>query len=205
VARKHKPILLSTGCSTLEDIDRAVEAIRAATEAELILMHCTAAYPCPDEEANLRVIPSLAQRYGCRVGFSDHTLGIEIALAAVALGAVVIEKHFSIDGKLPGGDNALSILPEELKSLCICINRVQKALGSSHRDKTATESRLDTRVHRSLVVRRDMKAGEVLRVEDLDATRPGGGVPSKELDWVLGRKLARACLQGQQLMIQDLQ
>ena len=205
IARKHRPMLLSTGCSTLEDIDRAVAAIRGITTAELILLHCTSAYPCPDEEANLAVIPSLAERYRCWVGFSDHTVGVEIALAAAALGARVLEKHFTIDRGLPGGDNSMSVLPQEMERLSAGVQRVHKAMGSSLRRKTPSESRLELRLNRSLVARRDIKAGEVIQVEDLDAVRPGGGVPPGKLPWVVGKTLSRGLRCGEALRIQDIQ
>lgn len=199
IAAKQRPILLSTGASTLDDIDNAVKAIRAVTEAELILLHCTAAYPCPDDEANLAVIPKLAKRYQCKVGFSDHTLGVEIAMAALAFGAVVIEKHFTIDRMLPGGDNEMSLLPEELKSLCIGLKRVQRAIGFPLRQKTRTELKIDTLLHRSLVARRDIHAGEELRAEDVYVLRPGGGLKPTELDKLLGKKLMQSIKQGELL------
>jgi N-acetylneuraminate synthase/N,N'-diacetyllegionaminate synthase len=197
VARKYKPILLSTGCSTLEEIDRAVAAIREVSDAELILMHCTAAYPCPDEEANLRVIPSLAERYGCRVGFSDHTLGIEISLAAAALGATVIEKHFTTDRSLPGGDNETSIQANELKPLVTGVKRISMALGAGERGLTNAEIPRRTRMRRSLVARRDMKAGEVVCAEDVDAVRPAEGLEPSSLAAVVGRTLVSGLARGQ--------
>lgn len=199
IARKHRPMLLSTGCSTLEDIDRAVAAIRGITTAELILLHCTSAYPCSDEEANLAVIPSLAERYRCRVGFSDHTVGVEIALAAAALGAVILEKHFTTDRSLAGGDNGISILPDELRVLTAGVRRVRNALGTGIRRKTESERRVDSRMHRSLVVRRDMEAGEELDTQDVDGVRPGNGLPPSELDKVLGRRLTRGIKRGHRL------
>lgn len=200
VARKHRPILLSTGASTLDDIDNAVKTIRKETGEELILMHCTSAYPCPDDEANLAVIPRLAQRYNCKIGFSDHTLGVEIVLAAVVLGAVIIEKHFTIDRSLPGGDNNMSLLPEELKFLCTGVKRVHKAIGSPLRQKTVTELKIGARMHRSLVARRDMKAGEVLEAKDLDAVRPGDGISPANLDEIVGRKLRINIEKGQKIL-----
>lgn len=204
VARNHKPILLSTGASTLDDIDAAVQTIRSVSEAELILMHCTAAYPCPDEEANLGCIPTLASRYGCRVGLSDHTLGIEISLAAVGLGARVVEKHFTINRELPGGDNSMSVLPQELERLNVAVQRVHRALGSSLRLKTPSEMRLDVRLHRSLIVRRDVKPGEIIRPEDLDAVRPGGGISPNDLDKIVGRRVAKRLRKGDKVRPESL-
>ncbi len=205
VARKHKPILLSTGASTLEDIDAAVEAIRRETEPELILMHCTAAYPCPDDEVNLTVISRLAERYQCWVGFSDHTPGFEIALAAIAMGATVVEKHFTIDRTLPGGDNALSIMPEELRFLTTGAKRVHRAIGSPVRQKTPSELRIDVQLHRSLIVRRDMQPGEVIQLEDLDAVRPGGGMLPGKLDGLVGKRLARPIRRGERISMEVFQ
>lgn len=205
IASKHRPILLSTGASTVDDIDRAVAAIRTITNAELVLLHCTAAYPCPDEEANLAVIPALARRYGCRVGFSDHTLGVEIALAAVALSTVVVEKHFTIDLKLPGGDNAMSLLPEELAQLLQGVRRVYRAIGSVPRRKTPSELRIEPMSRRSLVVRRDLRAGEVLQARDLDAVRPGGGIAPAQLDAVIGKTLRADVARGERLLREHLE
>jgi sialic acid synthase SpsE len=201
IARKRKPILLSTGCSTLEDIDRAVTAIREVTEAELILMHCTSAYPCPDEEANLAAIPALGERYKCRVGFSDHTLGIEIALGAAALGAVVIEKHFTTDRGLPGGDNEMSILPNELAVLLAGASRIRNAFGTGIRRKTESERRVDARMHRSLVARRDIRVGAIIVEADLDAVRPGTGIPPLEMSKIVGKRAVREVKRGQQLSL----
>ena len=204
IARKHRPILLSTGASTMDDIDRAVATIRAITDAELIMLHCTTAYPCPDDEANLAIIPALASRYRCRVGFSDHTLGVEIALAAVALGAVVVEKHFTVDRTLPGGDNAMSIAPDELMFLSAGMRRIVEALGSAERQKTATELRLESRLHRSLVARRNLAPGEIIRAEDVDAVRPGGGIAPSALGQVVGRRLRRALKRGEGITFDSL-
>lgn len=204
IASKHRPILLSTGASTLDDIDRAVTAIRAVTDAELIVLHCTAAYPCPDDEANLAVIPMLANRYGCRVGLSDHTVGVEIGLGAVALGAVIVEKHFTIDRGLPGGDNSMSLLPEELAFLSTGVRRIWAALGSPVRQKTATELCLESRLRRSLVARRSLAAGEVIRAEDVEAVRPGGGVAPSALDQVVGRRLRRGLKSGERITFDSL-
>ena len=201
VARKGRPIVLSTGASSVDVIDRAVDTIRSETEAELILLHCTAAYPCPDGEANLAVIPMLAERYGCPVGFSDHTAGFEVALGAVALGAVLVEKHFTIHRSLPGGDNGMSINPDELRCLTAGAKRVYTAIGSSKRELTATEKELVTLFYRSLVARRDLPAGEVLQEEDLDAVRPGTGLSPEHIEQVVGKTLVRAISRGEQITL----
>ena len=201
VAKKQRPILLSTGASTMEDIDTAVNSIRRLSETELIIMHCTAAYPCPDDEVNLSVIPKLAKRYQCSVGFSDHTLGGEIALAAVALGAAVIEKHFTIDTTLPGGDNDMSILPAQLKKLTLNVSRVKKAFGSSDRKKTKSEIDIDQRIHRSMFAARDIHAGEFLELEDVVFLRQCTRDAPVNLQEIIGRKVAREIKGGDYIQL----
>ncbi|OFW11420.1 MAG: hypothetical protein A3H96_00520 [Acidobacteria bacterium RIFCSPLOWO2_02_FULL_67_36] len=200
IASKNLPILLSTGASEFVDIDRAVHLVRGITDAELILMHCTAAYPCPDEEANLLLIPELRRRYQCPVGFSDHTLNVDIALAAAALGAAVIEKHFTVDRNLPGGDNALSVVPDELRALCRGVSRIGRALGSGVRKKTVSELKIDCRMHRSLVARRFMKASETLAADDIDGLRPAGGISPVETDRLIGKTLRVDVSKGEKFL-----
>lgn len=192
VAKKGRPIILSTGAATWDEIDRAVDAIRSTSNATLTLLHCTAAYPAPDAEANLRVIPRLRKRYGTRVGFSDHTVGVDIALAAVALGAQVVEKHFTIDRSLPGGDNEMSILPHELSRLVEASRRIWCALGDSERRRTPSEEQLLPNLRRSLAINREMTMGEEILEEDLIAIRPGTGIPPFQMDRVVGRRLSRS-------------
>lgn len=204
VAAKNKPIFLSTGASTWEDIDRAVEAVRVRSTAELVLLHCIAAYPAPDEEANLRVIPEMERRYGLAVGFSDHTLGIDLALAAVALGAQVIEKHFTTDQTLPGGDNEMSILPEELATLLKTSRRIQTALGKPDRTPTPAEKALLPAIRRSLVLRRDLGTGDVITATDLTAVRPETGIPANQVDRVVGRRLGHPVAAFVPLQWEDL-
>ena len=192
VAATRKPVLLSTGASCWGDIDIAVDAIRAVSDAALLLLHCTAAYPAVDAEANLRVIPAIAERYGCQVGFSDHTPGIEISLAAVALGAVLVEKHFTTDRSLPGGDNAMSILPGELGALVEGTYRVRAALGCAERKVTESEQSLQVAIRRSLALRRPLAKGEIVLEEDLVELRPGSGISAGDAAEVTGRTTRRA-------------
>jgi N-acetylneuraminate synthase/N,N'-diacetyllegionaminate synthase len=204
VAEKDRPVLLSTGASTLDEVDAAVETIREASNAGLLLLHCTAAYPTRDEEANLTVIPAMAERYGCPVGFSDHTAGVEITLAAVALGAVLVEKHFTIDRSLPGGDNAMSILPVELRALVEGSRRILASLGRAERLVTPSEQALVGAIRRSLAVRRDVKSGESLFRENLFELRPGTGIPASAVEEVTGRTARLPLHAGQILHWDDL-
>ncbi len=202
VAAKGRPVLLSTGASTWGEIDAAVETIREVSKAGLLLLHCTAAYPTSDDEANLSVIPAMAKRYGCPVGFSDHTAGVEITLAAVALGAVALEKHVTIDRSLPGGDNAISILPGELRALVDGSRRVLASLGCAERQVTPAERTLLSAIRRSVAVRRDVKAGECLSPADLFELRPGTGIPASAVEEVTGRT-ARVPLHAGQILHRD--
>lgn len=191
VAGKGKPVLLSTGAATWPEIDAAVRTVRDAGHAGPMLLHCTAAYPTPDEEANLRVIPELRRRYGLPVGFSDHTVGIDIALGAAALEVAVIEKHVTIDHALPGGDNAISILPDDLARLIDGVRRLHAALGSPRREVTRSEAPLRAVIRRSLTLRTARRGGDTLQADDLLALRPDTGISADEADRVIGRTVER--------------
>ena len=206
IAAKGRPAMLSTGAANWDQIDRAVSEFLGITNepSQLILMHCTAAYPAADAEANLLLIPELRQRYRCPVGFSDHTLGIGISMAAVALGAQIVEKHFTIDQTLPGGDNDISILPAELGELVVQVKRISSALGSDVREPTPSERELIPIMRRSLVVRRRVDAGAQLDREDLSIVRPGGGLAPGLLDAVIGRRTSRSLEPGDLLSEDDL-
>ena len=202
VAEKGRPMLLSTGASEWEEIDSAVEILREA-QTEILLMHCTASYPAKDGEANLRVLPEMIRRYSMPVGFSDHTLGIEIALGAVALGAVVVEKHFTIDQDLPGGDNDISIMPDELSSLVSQGRRIALALGSGDRKLTDGEKILQPIMRRSLVASRALDAGHMLKKDDLLTVRPGTGLEPCEIENAVGKTI-NCGLEAGQVLTRDM-
>lgn len=204
VARQGRTVLLSTGAATLAEVGRALEVLRAAAAVPVVLLHCTAAYPAPVEEANLRVIPALRDRFGLPVGFSDHTPGIAIALGAVALGARIIEKHFTTDRSLPGGDNSMSILPDELRALVQDARRVALALGRAERALTPAEEPVAAFIRRSIVAAGPIPAGSRLTPEMLAVKRPAGGLPPSALPQVLGRCLGRALVPDEVLRWEDL-
>lgn len=195
VARTGKPVLLSTGMATFGEIKDAVQAIRSEGNEQIILLKCNSAYPAPPEEMNLRTIPDLRRRFGVPVGLSDHTLGIAAAVAAVALGTCIIEKHFTISRSVPGPDSAFSLEPHEFKAMVEGVREVEKALGRVSYE--VTEHEQASRVfRRSLFVVADMKAGEVFTLENVRSIRPGYGLAPKHLDEILGRKAARAIARG---------
>jgi N-acetylneuraminate synthase/N,N'-diacetyllegionaminate synthase len=204
VARKRKPIILSTGMATLDEVAEAVRTIELAGNAELLLLHCTTNYPADPRCVNLRAMRTLAAAFGYPVGFSDHTPGIEVALAAVALGACVIEKHFTLDRNLPGPDHQASLEPNELRMLVQGIRNVESALGDGV--KRPAESELENLpvARRSLHWRRSLEAGAVIGAEDLIALRPGTGIPPGKLPALLGRALATAVAEGKMVRAEDL-
>jgi len=192
VAAKGRPIILSTGMSTLDEVAAAVAVIRGAGDPPLALLHCVSAYPAPAEETNLRAVDTLRERFGCPVGLSDHTTGIEIALAAVARGAAIVEKHFTLDKGLPGPDHRASLEPDELAGLVRAVRRVEAALGDG--EKRPMPSEADTRrvARKSLVAARAIRPGERLTADLIAVKRPGTGISPADLDRALGRTVVRA-------------
>ncbi|MBU0515272.1 MAG: N-acetylneuraminate synthase family protein [Proteobacteria bacterium] len=188
LATFQRPIIISTGAADLDEIKAALEFARDAGATDLALMQCTVAYPCPDDQINLRAIATLQETFGLPVGFSDHSLGIDLALAAVALGASFIEKHFTIDQSLPGGDNEMSILPDDLAALVAGARRIKSALGNGRKRVMPVEAPLQSAIRRSLVVAVDVPAGTILGPEHLALKRPGDGVAPAVYFEVIGRR-----------------
>jgi len=186
VAQTGKSVIMSTGMATLAEIDEAVRTLRNAGSGEITLLKCTSAYPAKSEEMNLRTIPHLAEAFGCPVGLSDHTLGIEIPVAAVTMGATVIEKHFTLSRTEGGPDAAFSLEPHEFKAMVQAVRNTEKALGRINYDATVDEQA--SRVfRRSLFVVQDMKKGDVFTPENIRSIRPGHGLAPKYLDQIIGR------------------
>lgn len=187
IAATGKPLILSTGMASLTEIDEAVRTARDAGAMEIALLKCTSAYPAPAQEANLRVIPHLAETFGVVTGLSDHTMGIEVPIAAVALGACIIEKHLTLSRSLPGPDSAFSLEPDEFRAMVDAVRTAEKALGQVQYEVTDKE-RASLVFRRSLFVVRDIKAGEVFTPESLRSIRPGHGLHPRYLPEVLGRR-----------------
>lgn len=192
LAARGLPLLVSTGMSDLDEVTAAVTAIAAAGAPPLALLHCVSSYPAPPEQANLRAMDTLAAAFPeAVIGYSDHCVGLEVSLAAVARGAKVIERHITLDRTLPGPDHAISLEPGEMARLTASIRVVECALGDGR--KRLQQAEQDTRAvaRRSLVATRDLEQGRVLTTRDLAAKRPAGGLPPSALDSVLGRTLIR--------------
>ena len=186
VARTGKPMIMSTGMATVAELDEAVRAAREAGCRDLVLLKCTSTYPATPEDSNLLTIPHLRSLFDVHVGLSDHTLGIGAAVASVALGATVIEKHFTLRRADGGVDSAFSMEPEEMKQLVVESERAWQAMGQVTYGGTEAEKRSQI-YRRSLYITADMKAGDVLTPENLRAIRPGYGLPPKYYDQLLGR------------------
>ncbi len=185
---KGKPMIMSTGIATLSDIEEAVNACKRMGNEQIALLKCVSAYPTPLEDVNLRTIPNLSDTFKTVVGLSDHTLGISVPIASVALGACIIEKHLTLDRKLGGPDAAFSLEPEEFKSMVKSVREVEKALGEVSYDLTE-KMKKSREFSRSLFVVKDIKAGEVFTEENIRSIRPGYGLHPKYYDIVLGKKV----------------
>jgi len=194
MAGTGKPLIMSTGMATVEEIEEAVQTARTAGATQIALLKCTSAYPAPAEEMNLRTIPELARRFNVPAGLSDHTIsehgmGIAVPVAAVALGACIIEKHLTLSRSEPGPDSAFSLEPQEFKAMVDAVRLAEKALGEIHFGSSAKETTL--RVYRrSLFVVQDVKRGDLFTAKNVRSIRPGHGLHTRHLAEVLGRHAA---------------
>lgn len=186
VASKGKPVILSTGIATLEDIEEAIEACHRAGNKNIAILKCTSSYPAPFELANLRMIPDMKERFCLPVGLSDHTMGATAPVASVALGARIIEKHFILDRSIGGPDAAFSMNKEEFRQMVQSIREVEKALGKISYE-LSEKVRKNRKFARSLFVTKDMKAGDMITEENVRSIRPGDGLSPKFLPEILGR------------------
>lgn len=212
MAKKNKPIILSTGMSTIEEVKRAVEVVQReqkrfinAKYFSLAILHCTSNYPCPYEEVNLRVIKALRESIGIPVGYSDHTLGIEVSLAAVAMGAEIIEKHFTLNRNMKGPDHKASIEPDELSCLVKGIRNVEKALGNSRKSPSKSEIGIMQVSRKSLVASRSLKKGNRISEDMFLIKRPGKGIQPLDARKVIGRKLIRNKNKNENIFWEDLE
>ena len=186
IAKKGKPIVLSTGMSTLPEIDEALQVITGEGIGEIVLLHCVTAYPAKIDDMNLRAMETLRYAFKLPVGLSDHTTGITISIAAAALGACVIEKHFTLDKNLPGPDHQASLEAEELKQMIEAIRDVEKAMGDGIKRPTQEEEEIKRVVRRSIVATTDIPSGVVITKDMLGIKRPGSGIEPRYLHEVVG-------------------
>lgn len=196
LARKNIPLIISTGMATLGEIETAVKTVEDAGNPAYCLLHCVSNYPAAPENVNLRAMETLRAAFDVPVGFSDHTLGIEIPLAAAALGANIIEKHFTLDNALPGPDHRASLEPEELISMISGIRKIESALGNGVKKPASSEFEIAKVARKSLIAAMDLKQGTVITTNMIVIQRPGIGLPPFLLDFVVGRRLIKDIRKG---------
>jgi N-acetylneuraminate synthase/N,N'-diacetyllegionaminate synthase len=190
-AKKKKPIILGTGMSTLQEVKDAVDAIKSEYNDQIIALHCTTNYPCTLDEVNLRAMITMQKELDCLVGYSDHTLGMIVPVMAVALGAVVLEKHVTIDKNLPGPDHKTSLEPHELKKMVAEVRNAETVMGSFEKRPTDSEQKIMKLVRKSIVANQNIRKGSIIARDMLIFKRPGTGVKPADLKRILGKKTKR--------------
>lgn len=201
IGKTGRDVILSTGMSEVSEIEEAVKVLTENGAGEITLLHCTTEYPAPIEDVNLRAMQTLAKKFGVKVGYSDHTEGIEVPIAAVAMGATVIEKHFTLDKNMEGPDHKASLEPEELSKMVQAIRKVELALGSSEKQVTTREKSNRKVARKSIVAARDIRVGEVFTEENLTAKRPGDGISPMKWPQILGQKAARSFKKDERIVL----
>lgn len=191
IGRTGKPVILSTGMCDMEEVEAAVQVLKEHGTGEITLLHCTTEYPAPFADVNLRAMQTLQEQFHCKVGYSDHTPGIEIPVAAVAMGAVVIEKHFTLDKNLEGPDHKASLNPEELSRMIQLIHNVETALGDGKKKAASSELGNRQAARKSIVAARSIRKGELFSEENLTVKRPGDGLSPMKWKETLGRTAPR--------------
>lgn len=193
IASKHRPVILSTGMCEVEEVEAALQVLEqgGVKRSDVIVLHCNTEYPTPMADVNLRAMDDLRRSLGVEVGYSDHTKGIEVPIAAVALGATVIEKHFTLDKTMEGPDHKASLEPDELKAMVDAIRNIEQALGDGHKHVSPSERKNMDIARKSIVAARDIRKGEVLTEENITTKRPGNGISPMRWDSVIGTTAIR--------------
>ena len=190
IGKMGKPIIMSTGMSTLDEVRNALNILieSGAEKEQITILHCNTEYPTPMKDVNLKAMLTIRNDLGVKVGYSDHTLGIEVPIAAVAMGAAVIEKHFTLDRNMPGPDHAASLEPEELKAMVTAIRNIEKAMGGGEKKPSSSETKNIAVARKSIVAKTSIKKGELFTEKNLTVKRPGTGVSPMEWDNVMGKR-----------------
>jgi N-acetylneuraminate synthase len=204
VAELAYEIILSTGMSSMEEIAEAIAVLKRKSKAKITVLHCNTEYPTPYKDVNLLAMNEIKQKLNIEIGYSDHTLGIEVPIAAVALGAKVIEKHFTLDRNLPGPDHASSLEPQELKSMVTAIRNIEEALGSSTKKPSESEIKNIAIARKSIHLVVDKLQGEVLNKEDFEMLRPGDGISPMRIKDVIGKRVLTNLSSGHKLTLEDI-
>ena len=203
IGAKKQPVILSTGMSFLGDVERAYNILLESGASSVKLLHCTSNYPCPMNEVNLNAMLTLKAAFKCEVGYSDHTLGIEVPIAAVALGATIIEKHFTLDKNMDGPDHKASLNPEELKEMVQSIRNIEIALGNGIKCPNNSETKTSKVVWKSIVAAKIIEKGSVFTEENLTVKRTGEGIPASFWDMVVGKKANQTFIKDEVISIES--
>ncbi|WP_097025885.1 N-acetylneuraminate synthase [Clostridium peptidivorans] len=187
IAKTHKPVILSTGMSTVEEVEEAINILRTNGCQDIILLHCTTEYPAPYEEVNLKAMNTLKEKFNVMVGYSDHTKGTEVTIAAVAMGATVIEKHFTLDRNMEGPDHKSSLEPNELKTMVNAIRNIEKAMGNGKKIPSPSERKNINIARKSIVAKCNIKKGEILSEDNIITKRPGNGISPMRWFDIIGK------------------
>ena len=204
VAEYAESIILSTGMSTMQEIEEAVSVLQKKSNVKLTILHCNTEYPTPFCDVNLNAMKTLRQHFNVNVGYSDHTIGIEVPIAAVALGASIIEKHFTLDKSMHGPDHAASVEPNELKAMVEAIRNIENALGSELKEPTQSEFKNISIARKSIHLNVRKKAGDIIVESDLEMLRPGDGISPMKMRNIIGKKVAKDLDFGHKLTPEDL-
>lgn len=191
IGKTKKKVILSTGMAEMNEIQAAIDVLKENGTEDMTILHCTTEYPAPIKDVHLNVLRTMTDAFGYPVGYSDHTLGIEVALAAAAIGATVIEKHFTLDRNLPGPDHKASLEPDELKAMTAGIRKIELALGTSEKKPSEAELKNRLAARKSIVAKTAIKAGDILTAENITTKRPGSGVNPMRWNEALGSKAIR--------------
>jgi len=204
VAACGVPVLLSTGMCTMDEVRLSVKTLQDAGAKDIAVMHCVSCYPAPPEDSNLKAMAAMGEVFGVPIGYSDHTLGIEVSLAAVALGAAVLEKHFTLDRTMDGPDHAASLEPDELKALMAGVRLIEASLGDGVKAPQPSEADTLKVVRRSLFLARPVAQGSVIDADDMVALRPANGISPADFDQVVGKVAASDLDAGHMLAWADI-
>lgn len=191
LAKTGKPVVMSTGMCEMNEISDAIKVLKDNGTKDIKLLHCNTEYPTPFEDVNLTAMKTMREAFSTEVGYSDHTKGIEVPIAAVALGATIIEKHFTLDRNMEGPDHKASLEPQELKQMVCSIRNIEKAIGTGDKTPSASEKKNITIARKSIVAKKEIKAGEIFTVENITVKRPGTGISPMRWNEVLGTKALR--------------
>lgn len=197
-------IILSTGMSTMEEIGEAISVLREITNAKISVLHCNTEYPTPYKDVNLLAMLEIQKMFNVEIGYSDHTLGIEVPIAAVALGAKIIEKHFTLDRNLPGPDHAASLEPVELKAMVTAIRNIEQSLGSNSKEPSESEFKNIAIARKSIHLSIEKKKGDILEENDFDMLRPGDGISPMKMRAIIGKTIQTDLPAGHKLTFEDL-